>query len=158
MAILDETNEFADAVSVAAVASTINVGDVIDTTVVRDMGNGEPIYLVISVDTEVITAGAAGTITFQLISDSITTPATDGTATVHYQSAAFVTDDAAANAAELDTGGVPVVIALPWQGVPYERYLGVQAVIGTTTITAGAVNAYLTLVPPRWVAYPDAVN
>ena len=76
--ILDNNLEFADAVSVAASAGTANIGDIIDLTTARDMGNGEPMYLVISVDTEIITGGSAGTIKFQLVSDSTTTIATDG--------------------------------------------------------------------------------
>lgn len=155
MAIMDARTEFADAVSVAAVASTINVGNIIDTSVVRDLGNGEPVYLNITVDTDVVTGGSAGTIAFQLVSDSTTTIAVDGTASNHYTSKSFVTDDAGY---DLTAGKVAVCIALPLEGVAYERYLAVQAVIGTTTTTAGKVNAWLSLNPnvaPH--AYPDAL-
>lgn len=156
MAIMDERAEFADAVSVAAVASTINLGDIMDMTTARDMGNGQPLYLNITVDTEIITGGSAGTIAFQLVSDSTTTIATDGSQTVHYLSKTFVTDDTALT--ELQTGEVAVCVALPLQGVAYERYLAVQAVIATTTVTAGNVSAYLTLEPNvAWHAYPDGL-
>ncbi len=152
--ILDELTEFADAVSVAAAASTINVGDVIDLgATARDVGNGEPLYLVITVDTEIITGGTAGTINFKLVSDSTATPAVDGSATVHFQSRDFVTDDAAANDAALNAGSTVVAVALPMEGQVYERYLGVQATIGTTTVTAGAINAFLTPDVARWKSY-----
>ena len=152
--ILDELNEFADAVSVAAGTGTANIGDVIDLgSTPRDVGNGEPIYLVITVDTSIITGGAAGTINFKLVSDSTGTPATDGSASLHYQSQDFVTDDDALNA--LDAGATAVVVALPWEGVAYERYLGVQATIGTTTVTAGKINAFLTKDPAKWKSYPS---
>lgn len=160
MAIMDERLEFCDAVSVAAAAGTALVGDVIDTQVVRDIGRGQPVYLVITVDTEIITGGTAGTIQFKLASDAAAAIATDGTATEHFVSRAFVTDDAGANDAELNAGGVPVAVAIPLEGPAYERYLGILVVTGTTTTTAGKVNAYLTLEPP-YVAkkhYPDATN
>lgn len=170
--ILDERTEFADAVSVAVAASTINVGDVIDTQglakagfvggtgAARDLGQGMSRYLVVSVDTEIITGGVAGTIQFHLVSDAVTTPDLV-TRTVHASSPVFVTDDAAANDPELNAGSIAWALQLPLEGVPYERYLGVQATVGTTTITDGAVSAYLTHTPPmthNFNMYPDAVN
>ena len=62
MAILDKRAEFADAVSVAAAAGTALIGSQIDLGVARDIGNGEPLYLVLTCDTSIITGGAAGTI------------------------------------------------------------------------------------------------
>ena len=161
MAILDERLEFADAVSVAAAAGTALVGDVIDTgSVARDIGSGEPLWLVISVDTEIITGGVAGTIQFILASDAQAAIATDGSATAHYTSRAFVTDDSAANDSALNAGQYPVVVPLPQEGQAYERYLGILVVTGTTTTTAGKINAYLTLNPPRNVnrIYPEGAN
>jgi hypothetical protein len=157
--ILDERNEFADGFSVAAVASTILVGDVIDLgAAAQDVGNGEPLYLVITVDTEVITGGAAGTIQFSLVSDDAAAIATNGTATVHFASRLFVTDDAAANDAQLNAGGVPVAVALPVEGAVYERYLGILATIGTTTTTAGNVSAFLTRDVAKWKSYANALG
>lgn len=157
--ILDELTEFANAASVAAGTGTANIGDQIDLGATPpDVGNGEPLYLVISVDTEIITGGTAGSIQFQLASDDSASIATNGTQTVHFTSRAFVTDDAGANDAELSAGALPVVIALPMEGAPYERYLGVQAVIAGQTVTAGAISAYLTRTPPRNQHYPDAAN
>lgn len=157
MAIMDERTEFCDAVACnTGAAGTYNLGDIIDTTVARDMGNGQPIYLIVSVDTEIITGGVAGTVAFQLVSDSTSTIATDGTQTVHYASKAFVTDDTALT--ELQAGEFAVCVALPLEGVAYERYLAVQQVTGTTAITAGKVNAFLSLDPvatPK--SYADAI-
>ena len=154
--ILDKFNEFADATSVAAGAGTALIGNVIDLGVAsRDIGNGEPLYLVIQTDTEVITGGSAGTIQFTLASDAQAAIATDGSATVHYTSASLVTDDAAANSAALNAGGVIAAVALP-QGT-YERYLGILATIGTTTVTAGKINAFLTKDVASWKAYADAL-
>lgn len=148
--IMDDRLEFADAVSVAAAAGTALIGDVIDTSsVARDMGSGQPVYFVITVDTEIITGGAAGTVKFQLVSDAQAAIATDGTATVHLDTGTFVTDDAAANSAQLNAGEVLFSGILPAQGAVYERYLGVLCVTATTTTTAGKINAFLTPDPPR---------
>lgn len=155
--ILDKLTEFADAQSVAGTAgTTINVGSQIDLGSARDIGAGQPLYLVINVDTSIITGGSAGTIAFQLASDSTASIATNGTQTIHYTSKAFVTDDDALNA--LDAGATAVIIALPMEGVAYEQFLGVQAVIGTTDTTAGKINAFLTHDVAKWKAYADATN
>ena len=155
--ILDKLTEFADAQSVVGTAgATINVGSQIDLGSARDIGAGQPLYLVINVDTSIITGGVAGTIAFQLASDATAAIATNGTQTIHYTSKAFVTDDDALN--ELDAGETAVIIALPMEGVAYEQFLGVQAVIGTTDTTAGKINAFLTHDVAKWKAYADATN
>ena len=155
--IIDARNEFADAEGVDGSAGTALIGDVIDLEVVgRDPGNGTPVYLVMTVDTSIITAGAAGTITFALASDAAAAIATNGSATVHWQSQAFVTDGDDANA--LDAGDVIAVVALPVGFPAYERYVGILATIATTAVTAGKINAFLTCDPHGWKAYADAVN
>jgi len=159
--ILDEYNEFCDAVTVdgAAAPTTALLGDVIDLGAVpRDIGNGKPVYLVITTATEIITGGSAGTMNFKLVSDAQAAIAVDGSATVHWQSREFVTDDAAANSPQFNAGGIIACIALPLQGAVYERYLGILATRTTTAVTAGAINAFLTLDPTGWRAYPDAAN
>lgn len=157
--IMDELLEFADAVSVAAAAGTALIGDVIDLGAAhRDIGNGRAAWLVITVDTEIITGGAAGTIKFQLVSDAQAAIAVDGSATVHLDTGTFVTDDSAANDAQMNAGSVIACIALPTEGKVYERYLGLLAVIATTTVTAGKINAFLTLDPTGWQAYAEATS
>lgn len=158
MAIMDSTLEFADAVSVAASAGTALIGNQIPLTVARDLGNGRPVYLVITVDTEIITGGSAGTVNFQLASDASAAIATDGSATVHFDTGPIVTDDAAANADILNAGGIICCVPLPLEGKPYEAYLGILCVTTTTTTTAGKINAYLTLDPPVTKQYPNAAN
>lgn len=156
--VLDELLEFADAVSVAAVASTFVVGDVIDLGAAsRDIGNGEPLYLVITTDTEVITGGVAGTIQFDLVSDALATLGGGVLAncTTHFSTGLLVTDDAAVNDARLNAGGVIAAVALPYGS--YEQYLGILCTVGTTTTTAGKVNAFLTHDVAKWAAYNDAI-
>lgn len=154
--ILDELLEFADNESVAAAAGTALIGDVIDLGAVPpNMGAGTPVYLVVKTGaTEIITAGSAGTISFSLASDAQAAIATDGSATVHATSASFVTDDSAANSDALNAGERLLVVALP--SGTYERYLGILCTIGTTTVTAGTIDAYLTTEQPfDHHAYPQ---
>ena len=152
--ILDELLEFCDATSVARAAGTALIGDVIDLgSTSSDPGNGQPIYLYLSVDTSVVTGGSAGTVQFKLASDSTASIATDGSATEHYVTPAYVTDDDATIG--LPAGKAILCVALP-SGQTYERYLGILQVTATTTITAGAVSIGLTKNQTGWRAYPDA--
>lgn len=155
---LDEKLEFADAISVAGSSGTALIGDVIDLTVARDIGQGQPMYVAILTSTEIITGGSAGTLKFQVVSDAQEAVATDGNASVHLDTGTFVTDDSAANASQFNAGGVILFAALPIEGRVYERWLGILAVIATTTVTAGAVNAFLTFDPHGYKAYADANN
>jgi len=152
--IMDENSEFADAVAVpTGGAATTLVGDVMDLgTVNRDIGQGKPLYLVISVDTAI----AGGTaLQFVLASDSQAAIATGAdAASRHYTSDVFGVADL--------IQGFQLVVPLPMGDVgnsitPYERYLGIL-VVGTGTQTAGAINAFLTLDPAGWRSYPDANN
>jgi hypothetical protein len=145
--ILDKRNEFCDAVALnTGAAGTYLVGDQIDLgAVARDVGNGEPMYLVITVDTLPTSAGAA-TAQFQLASDASASIATNGTATVHLETKAFAISEMAA-------GQMLAAIALPIEGVAYERYLGVLQVTGTAAFTAGKINAFLTHDVAKWKSY-----
>ena len=155
--IVDTLTEFCDADSVAAAASTALIGDVVDISEVRDVGAGSQIYLVIQCTTSIITGGVAGTIKFQLASDAQAAIAVDGSATVHFDTGTFVTDGDDANA--LDAGAVIAKIQLPMESVnTYERFLGILCTIATTTVTAGAIDAFLTLDPSNIRQYPDASN
>lgn len=144
--ILDKRNEFCDAVALnTGAAGTYLVGDQIDLGVARDMGNGEPMYLVITVDT-LPTSGGSATAQFQLASDASASIATDGSASVHLQTKAFAISEMAA-------GTMLAAIALPLEGVAYERYLGVLQVTGTAAFTAGKINAFLTHDVAKWKSY-----
>ena len=91
--IMDSNLEFCDAVSVAQAAGIDLLGDVVDLGAVPDdISVGTPVYLVINVDTEIITGGAAGTIIFQLASDAQAAIAADGTETIHWQSHDFASN------------------------------------------------------------------
>jgi hypothetical protein len=148
--ILDERNEFADATALGTSGTGRQlVGDVIDLGAVsQDIGNGEPLYLVVQVDTAVTSDGSA-TVSFELASDAQAAIATNGTATVH------VVTPAIAKTA-LTAGVIVASVALPMG--TYERYLGIIANVGTAAVTAGKINAFLTKDVAKWVATADAVN
>lgn len=153
--ILDERNEFCDATAVAGSAGTALLGDVIDLGATTNyIGEGEPMYLVIQTDTEIITGGNAGTISFALASDAQAAIAVDASATQHFATESIVTDGTDANGAKCKAGAVIAAVALPHGA--YERYLGVLCTIGTTAVTAGKINAFLTHDVAKYRPFADA--
>jgi hypothetical protein len=145
--ILDKRNEFCDATALnTGGAGTYLVGDQIDLGVARDMGNGQPMYLVITVDTLPTSANSTATAQFTLASDDSASIATNGTASVHFQTKAFAISEMAA-------GNVLAAVALPMEGVAYERYLGVLQTTGTQAFTGGKINAFLTHDVAKWKSY-----
>lgn len=152
--ILDSRNEFCDAVALnTGAAGSYLLGNQIDLGAAPapgPMGHGDALYLVIAVDTG-ITAGSAGTVSFSLASDASAAIATNGTATVHFTTAAFVTGTGTGTTT-LKPGTVLAVVALP-RAFNYERYLGILQTTGTAAITAGKINAFLTTDPTGWAAY-----
>lgn len=144
--ILDKRNEFCDATALnTGGAGTYLIGDQIDLGTARDVGNGQPVYLVITVDT-LPTSGGSATAQFQLASDASASIATDGSATVHLETKAFTI-------AQMAAGTVLAAIALPMEGVAYERYLGILQVTGTAAFTGGKINAFLTHDVAKWKSY-----
>lgn len=149
--ILDETLEFADAVNLSqAGTSTYLLGDVVDLgSAQRDIGTGNvQLFLVIQVTTA-ITASGAATVKFILASDAAAAIATDGSATEH--SASFAVPKATLVA------GYTLRIPLPPESPAYERYLGVLTDVGTDTLTAGAVNAFIARDVGTNKIYPDGI-
>lgn len=141
--ILDERNEFADATALSTAATGLAlVGDVIDLGT-DGINEVDGIDLAISIDTAVTSAGSA-TVEFQLVSDAQAAIAVDGSASVHYKSAAVPK-------ATLVAGYNVVNVKLP-KG-QYERYLGILQNVGTAALTAGKVNAGLTPLDPSWKAF-----
>ncbi len=159
MAIMDKYVEFCDEVDISAAAGTALVGSQIDMDVVRDLGDGQPVYLIVQTGaTEIITGGSAGTVQFKLASDATASVSTT-TSTIHGESTTYVTDDSAANSPECNAGGKLWVTTLPGEGDPYEAFLGLLVVTATTTTTAGTINAWLALDPPTSTkSYADGAN
>lgn len=149
--ITDRLNTFALATALnTGAAGTYLVGDVIDLGTARDIGQGNPIYLVVQVDTTA-TSGGAATLQIKLASDAQAAIATDGSATEHVVSPTIAV-------ASLTAGKRILVVAIPYEGNVYERYLGILQVTGTAAFTAGKIDAFLTQTPSAWKAMADAQN
>lgn len=148
--ILDKRNEFCDNVALnTGAAGTYVLGDQVDLTVARDLGGDMALYLVL-LATVGITAGSAGAVTFQLVSADNAALTTNPV--VHAQSAAYVTGTGTGTTT-LKPGTVLMSIQLPMEGEVYKRYVGIRQVTGTTAISAGAIDAFLTEDVARWKAY-----
>ena len=144
--ILDKRNEFCDATALNTGApGTYLIGDQIDLGVARDVGLGEEVYLVITVDTPP-TSGGAATAQFTLASDDGANIATNGTASVHFRTKAFTI-------AEMTAGAVLAAVALPIEGAAYKRYLGILQTTATAAFTGGRINAFLTHDVAKWKSY-----
>ena len=148
--IMDSRLEFCDATSLnTGAAGTYLLGNQPNlTSTTRDIGNGEPLYLVITVDTAITTAGTAGTLAFSLASDDSASVSTS-TSTVHFTTPALTTGSTAIPAG--------TVYCYPLPNGTYEQYLGLLQITGTTALNAGKINAFLTDTPSKWSALPDAV-
>ncbi len=145
--ILDELNEFADATTIPTATGVHLIGDVIDLQVARNIGVAT-LFLGLSIDTAV-TSGGSATIDFRLVSDA--QAAINSSATIHLSTGPI------GKAALVK--GFGLYFPLPLEGHrPYERYLGIQAVVGGAALSAGKLNAFLTPNPTAWKAYADAQN
>lgn len=145
--ILDERTEFFDSILIPQSAGTALLGDVVDTSVVRDLGNGQPIYWYVSLDV----AGAGGTSAeFRLCTADNAALTTN--LTVHQ------TTGTIALASLTPAGKMLYFGTVPLEGVAYRRYLGVSAVVVGTFTGTGAVSSGLTLDAHGWKAYAEGQN
>lgn len=144
--ILDERTEFLDATIIPTSAGTSFIGDVIDTTVVRDLGDGEAPFFYLSVD-EAAAGGTSARI--QLVASAA---ANLGTPTV-------LLDTGVVAIADITLGKMLLMQRLPKEGLAYLRYLGIQAIV-VGTMSAGKLSAGLTFDPHTAPTkfYADAVN
>jgi hypothetical protein len=150
---IDSRLEFSDAQSIISTASTAVTSTYsVDTgSITRDLCCGEPLYLVVTVDTAV-TAASAGTLKIDFVSSAAS--ALSG-ATTH--ASVSLTTATTASAANLTSkGSIAWVLALPC-GLTYLRYIGVIYTPVTAATTAGKLNAFLTKEPIGIRAYPDAL-
>ena len=141
--ILDERTEFCDAVALnTGGAGSYLLGDVIDLGEAKDLGNSDPLYLVVQVDTTA-TSGGSATGVISLVTDD----------NASLSSPAVVVSSKAWAVADMTAGRTLMVVQLPMEGTAYERYLGIQQTTGVAAFTAGKINAFITQSPARWKAY-----
>ena len=122
----DKLNTFGtDQVVTTTAAST----DIVDLGAARDMGNGEPLELVILV-TQSVTAAGAATVTFTLETD-------DNAA---FSSPVVLANSGAIGKAALGAGTEVLRVKVPLDA---ERYLRTNYTVATGPLTAGTVTAFL---------------
>lgn len=150
--ILDAYNEMCSATALnTGGAGTYLIGSQIDLGVAgRDLGNGEPLWLIIRVTTAVDSTSDNTVQQFHLASDASASIATDGSATYHISTAALAQT-------AVDAAG-DLIYAGPLPSGTYERYLGILHTVSTAAATAGAIDAFLTHDPQLWKAYADATD
>jgi hypothetical protein len=149
MPIIDTRSRFLFEQDVFGATGTALVGDVIDITTVRDIGNGQPLYWNTIWTTALV--GATATINIQLVSDAQAAIATDASATVHVQTGVRTIAQSAKN--------LSYSFLLPLEGLAYERFLGVLVVRATAATTAGKLSSFLSLTPINaWRPYAEATN
>jgi len=144
--IVDVKNMFSDAQALTADAVSTNVIDLAATNTLKDIGAGQPLYLVFKVTTVLDSAGEAATLTLTLESDDNTSLSS---ATTHWTSEAIAEATLVA--------GYTRVIALPVEKT-YQRYLGVRYNAGTEDFTSGNVTAFLTTQPEAERLYVDNIT
>ena len=126
------------------------ISDVIDlgaSPTLRNLGAGQPIYLVGHVGTTFTAAGAA-TLDSILDSDSTADLATSATTHITIPQIAVAT---------LVSGYSIIKQALPIEET-YERFLGMRNTVGTGPFTAGKLTFSLTDRPEAYTTLPDPIS
>lgn len=143
--ILDAQNEFSDSQAVTSTAISTNVIDLGATNNLKDIGAGEPVYLVVQTVVAATDTGSDATLTVTLESDSTADLATS--ATVHFSTGAL------AFAAFSPAGTTLAAVRLP--SGSYERYLGVRYTVASGPLTAGQFDAFLVNDYGKFLSYAN---
>ena len=145
---LDSKNEFSDAQAVTSTAISSNVLDLGAVNTTKDIGLGEPLWLIVLTNTLVTDSGSDATLTVTL--ESATDAGLTSGAVVHY------TTGALAFATFSPAGTALVAIRLP--SADYKRYLGIRYTVASGPLTAGKFDAFLTHDIQKWKSYADNVT
>jgi hypothetical protein len=132
----DKLNTFGTDQAVTVTAAST---DIIDLSVVRDLGNGEPMELII-LCTEAVTAAGAATVTFTFETDDNS----------GFSSTAVLASTSAIGKASLTIGTEVLRVKVP---LAVERYLRVNYTVATGPLTAGKFTAFLAEERQANVAY-----
>lgn len=152
MAIMDRLGTFADNFDLDQETGTYLFTNQIDLGIAgRDIGDGQTVYLNMVVEETFTDGGDAATLNIRLRSDDSATIHAS-TSTGHFETGTMLK--------AVLVAGARFSFPIPLNNVaPYERYLGLQAVVGTAGFDAGEITAWLSLDPLGIKrAYPDAVN
>lgn len=141
--ILDAQLQFSDAQAVTSAAASTNY---VDLGAVRDIGTGEDLYIVVSVQTTLTDGGSNTGTDVYLYGDSTTTFTPDGSQLLF----SFGDGDVAGTVkyAKLDPGSAP----LQYQYI--ELYYDPQG----ANLTGGKFDAFLTKDIQKYVSYADGIT
>ncbi|MDA0798714.1 MAG: hypothetical protein O2884_08600 [Chloroflexi bacterium] len=114
-----------------------------------DPGNGQVVYLNTVVTEAFTDGGDSATLELRLVSDD-TAAIHASTSTIHLKTAAMLK-------ASLPVGA-KFSFPLPVEGLEYEKFLGINAVVATAGFDTGMITAWLSPDPIGWKAHPDATN
>lgn len=141
--LLDAQNLFSDAQAVTAAADSTNI---IDLGAVRDIGTGEPLYIMISVDVAMTDAGNDSAITVALQGDSTDTITPDATENI-------LTIPATTAVGEL------FFIRLDPASAPLQlQYINLKYTPTNGNLTTGSFTAAIVKDIQRNVSYPDNIT
>lgn len=144
MAILDRFTIIAEATEAfgTTAAGEVTIGTSFPIRTQRDIGNGQPIYLVLQVDTAFV--GSGGSVNFKVKSGPEAALSTSPTT-------------------HLETGATAVTALVPGKrwvfelplGQDYQEYVGVTATSTGANTTAGKIDAYISMDKTGWKAYRE---
>lgn len=142
--ILDKLSQFADSEDFFGAAGTAKIGNAIPLGAAGpNLGEGHALHLVIGV-TEAMAGGTS--VQFNLVTAD--NAALDSNPVTLLSTPVLTT-------ASVTLGLQALVVALP--KATYKAFLGITATrVGTST--AGEIDAFLTMDPPTWRAYPEGLN
>lgn len=135
---VDSQLQFSSAQAVTAAAGSTNT---LDLGAVRDIGSGEPLYLVVTVTTAMTDAGSDSSVTIAMEGDSTTTFTPDGTENVLLIPA--VSAAGASFFAALNPGSLPLQF----------QYVRLLYTPNNGNLTTGSFTAFLTKDIAKYRAY-----
>lgn len=148
--ILDERLEFCESYDLDQEAGTYlatNQVDLGSAPTLKNIGNGQPVYLYAVVTEAFTDGGDSATLNIRLVSDD-TASIHASTSTIHFDSGAML------------KAALPLGKKFCWtlpSNATYERYLGINFIVATAGFDTGMITAGLTLDPTGWEALPDAL-
>jgi hypothetical protein len=134
---------FSDAQAITAAAGSTNT---VDLGAVRDIGTGEDLYIVVSVDTAFTDGSSNSTLTVALEGDSTTSFTPDGTTDLFTIPALAAVGDKFI--AKLSPGSAPLQY----------RYIRLLYTPNNGDLSTGAVTAFVTHNIDKFRAYADAIT
>ncbi len=149
MAIMDALLLFAENFDLDQETGTYLLTNQIDLGAAnREIGGGEPLFLNVVVEETFTDGGDSATLNLRLRSDD--------SAAIHASTSSGHFETGTMLKAAL-TAGTKFAFPIPRaNNVPYERYVGLQAVVGTAGFDSGEITAWIGLEPVTgWQAYPN---